>query len=562
MNLHEEDGPIPVEHAIGCHHLSISRMARLVAPSRSPLPGSIDPVPVPQKRRNSLCFGWIRTPFTADAPISLAQRLAEGTEKRRVYLFRRRGCDNPRGIDGHSAAMPRHALNLEDQMASADLPKGRRGKGKRKRNEVEEKQERTTRSDEGRKILREARRQQEEVEAEARSDGADAIDVREIGKRFLEKKEQLGSHSDVSEDEVDDWEDLERVRLEKGEYVRGNDVDVSEADERAIEAFRKKDGEGQKTLADVILDRIREKQEVVDEEQERGPWTSAQTIAPRGMDEKVVQIYRGVGDLMKRYTTGKVPKAFKVIPSLHNWEEVLYLTEPEHWSPHATYQATRLFASNLSAKQAQRFYSLVLLPKVRKDIKENRKLHFALFQALLKATYKPAAFYKGILLPLCRSGTCTLREAVILSSALQKASIPVLHSAAAIMRVATMEYSGVNSFFLRVLLDKKYALPLKVVDSLVDHFMSFVREKRELPVVWHQALLCFVQRYKADIRPEDKESLLKLIEIQHHYLVSPEVARELQHVAQDSANKKKLAKLPKPMEEDMAELPPVPLGDI
>jgi essential nuclear protein 1 len=31
----------------------------------------------------------------------------------------------------------------------------------------------------------------------------------------------------------------------------------------------------------------------------------------------------------------QVPKAFKIIPNLLNWEEVLQLTDPEHWSPHA-----------------------------------------------------------------------------------------------------------------------------------------------------------------------------------------------------------------------------------
>jgi essential nuclear protein 1 len=64
-------------------------------------------------------------------------------------------------------------------------------------------------------------------------------------------------------------------------------------------------------------------------------------------------------------------------------------------------QATRLFASNLNAKMAQRFYSLVLLPRVIEDIKEHKKLNYHLYLALKKALYKPAAFYKGILLPLC-----------------------------------------------------------------------------------------------------------------------------------------------------------------
>lgn len=86
--------------------------------------------------------------------------------------------------------------------------------------------------------------------------------------------------------------------------------------------------------------------------------------------------------------------------------------------------------------QSQRFLALVLLPAVRRDIRENKKLHFALFQALRKATYKAAAFYKGLLLPLCSYGSCTLREAVIFSSVLRRTSIPVLHSAAALLRIA------------------------------------------------------------------------------------------------------------------------------
>lgn len=114
-----------------------------------------------------------------------------------------------------------------------------------------------------------------------------------------------------------------------------------------------------------------------------------------------------------------MPKAFKIIPSLHNWEEMLYLTDPEGWTPHAVFQATRLFSSNLNAKMAQRFFSLVLLPRFRNDIGENRRLHFMLFQALKKALYKAGAFYKGFLLPLCEAGDCTLREAVILSSVLK-----------------------------------------------------------------------------------------------------------------------------------------------
>ncbi len=59
---------------------------------------------------------------------------------------------------------------------------------------------------------------------------------------------------------------------------------------------------------------------------------------PEGLDDKVVEVYRAVGKLLSRYTVGKVPKAFKIIPNLKNWEDVLWLTDPEQWSPHALYE--------------------------------------------------------------------------------------------------------------------------------------------------------------------------------------------------------------------------------
>lgn len=36
-----------------------------------------------------------------------------------------------------------------------------------------------------------------------------------------------------------------------------------------------------------------------------------------------------------------------------------------------------------------------------------------------------------------------------------------------------MEYSGATSIFMKILLDKKYALPFRVVDAIVEHFASF-----------------------------------------------------------------------------------------
>lgn len=56
---------------------------------------------------------------------------------------------------------------------------------------------------------------------------------------------------------------------------------------------------------------------------------------------------------------------------------------------------TRIFASNLKERMAQRFYNLVLLPRVRDDIAEYKRLNFHLYMALKKALFKPGAWFKG-----------------------------------------------------------------------------------------------------------------------------------------------------------------------
>jgi len=73
-----------------------------------------------------------------------------------------------------------------------------------------------------------------------------------------------------------------------------------------------------------------------------------------------------------------------------------------------------------------------------------------------------------------QSGTCTLREAIIIGSVIARNSIPVLHSSAAILKIAEMDYTGANSIFLRIFFDKKYALPYRVVDAAVFHFLRYV----------------------------------------------------------------------------------------
>jgi essential nuclear protein 1 len=58
--------------------------------------------------------------------------------------------------------------------------------------------------------------------------------------------------------------------------------------------------------------------------------------------------------------------------------------------------------------------------------------------------------------------------------------------------------------------------------------LRFQRDSRELPVLWHQSLLTFVQRYKGDVSTEQREALLELLKHQSHPAITPEIRRELQ----------------------------------
>lgn len=279
------------------------------------------------------------------------------------------------------------------------------------------------------------------------------------------------------------------------------------------------------------------------------------------LSPKVVEVYTKVGELLSRHRSGPLPKPFKILPTLPipQIPILISLTQPDNWTPHAHYLAVRLFISSKPAI-ATPYLTSILLPRVRDEIHETKKLHVHLYSALKKALYKPACFFKGLLFPLLEDSNCTLREATIIGSVLTRVSIPVLHSAAALLRlcdIAAEQFSlskddgggGATNIFIRVLLDKKYALPYKVVDALVFHFLRFkslgsagrpdddvamedAAAKREqqasrLPVLWHQSLLAFAQRYRNDITEDQREALLDLVNAVGHRSIGPEVRREL-----------------------------------
>ncbi|EAL63142.1 hypothetical protein DDB_G0288565 [Dictyostelium discoideum AX4] len=323
--------------------------------------------------------------------------------------------------------------------------------------------------------------------------------------------------------DFDENDGFEQFSDTESQFGVGGEVEIDEEDERVLSMFMGGGGgDGQEqqfqtrfTLGDIIESKLKEHE-------------SRQVSSENAINPKVIDVYTKVGKLLETYTSGKIPRAFRILPNFTNWEDLLYLTRPDKWTPHSIRVATKLFCMSTNSKITQRFLSIVVLPRVRDNIAEYKKLNYHLYMALKKSLYRPAAFYKAILLPLAESGDCTLLEAKIIGSVVCKVSIPVLHSSVALMKLSQLtRYNGATSMFIRMLCDKKYALPYRVIDGLVDHFVMFDEEVRELPVLWHRALLSFVQRYKTDITKDQKEKLKIILRKHNHHIITAEIRREL-----------------------------------
>lgn len=400
-----------------------------------------------------------------------------------------------------------------------------------------------------RKILQLAKEQQDELEQE------DEIQNKPSFAQSF-KNQQIDSEEEEEEDEYSDFEEEEEVE----EIVY--DEEDAEVDPKDAELFNKyfqsngetnnndDDNSFQPTinLADKILAKIQEK-ESQQQQQQSSPDNSNEDAVL--LPPKVILAYEKIGQILSTYTHGKLPKLFKILPSLKNWQDVLYVTNPNSWTPHATYEATKLFVSNLSSNEATVFIETILLPRFRDSIEnsDDHSLNYHIYRALKKSLYKPGAFFKGFLLPLV-DGYCSVREATIAASVLTKVSVPVLHSSVALTQLLTRDFNPATTVFIRVLIEKKYALPYQTLDELVFYFMRFrnatinqdenmenmdidqektakVNNGPQLPVVWHKAFLSFATRYKNDLTDDQKDFLLETVRQRFHPLIGPEIRREL-----------------------------------
>lgn len=365
------------------------------------------------------------------------------------------------------------------------------------------------------KILAQARKQGNDLEEEMEGTSKRARPSKKISQSNQMRLPAVTIKDSDSEDE-----DTGKHLFDNFSAIEKTVMEINEEDEDDLKRFMNPNPKQRRTLADIIAEKLEEKKTAMTEVMSEAPMDEE-------IDETVRSHFIKIGEVLAQYRSGKLPKGFKACPSFPNWMQLLELTRPEKWTAASVYAGTRLFVSNLPKYHFKDFCNFILVPRIRDDIAEYKRLNFHLFQALHKAIYKPGDFFEGIVLPLCEAGDCTLREATIVAGVVSQTSIPVGYSAAALILISRMEYNGANSIFMRTILNKKYSLPLSAIDATVEHFMGFMNHEDHLPVLWHQCLLTLVQRYKHDLTKEQKSRILKLVAYHEHHEITPEIRREI-----------------------------------
>lgn len=235
-------------------------------------------------------------------------------------------------------------------------------------------------------------------------------------------------------------------------------------------------------------------------------------------DPKVKAVYNRIGEILSKYTSGKLPRSIHILPSLQNWKSLLELTNVENWSPHSFYEITRIFVSKTESDRTIDFYKDYLLPRVLKDIREKKKLNYHLFRALQKGLYRPASWFRGILFSFAEKNDNTLKQSQIIASVIMKTSIPNSHASTAIYWMTDKQYNGPNNIIIKILIEKKFSLPKVVIDKISNWFLTFKEFKNILPVLWYQTLLSFCKLYRKHLDNNTIQLLRKLIKEKKHIM--------------------------------------------
>lgn len=104
-----------------------------------------------------------------------------------------------------------------------------------------------------------------------------------------------------------DVPDFDEESISDDDYYKEEKNDqTNQFEEEFLKFMNKKKPDQPKTLGDLIAEKIKERREQLNRDLD-------QDNPGKRVDKSILDLYREIGVIMSKYTSGKLPKAFKVI---------------------------------------------------------------------------------------------------------------------------------------------------------------------------------------------------------------------------------------------------------
>ena len=79
-----------------------------------------------------------------------------------------------------------------------------------------------------------------------------------------------------------------------------------------------------------------------------------------------------------------------------------------------------------------------------------------------------------------------------------------MHSSVAMLKLADLGVCSATIIFLKIMIEKRYALPIRVVNALVQFILAAEQIDQTLPVIWFQLVLSTCELYSSNRTNIDK----------------------------------------------------------
>lgn len=110
------------------------------------------------------------------------------------------------------------------------------------------------------------------------------------------------------------------------------------------------------------------------------------------------------------------------------------------------------------------------------------------------------------------------------------------------MKIAELGFTGPTAIFIKTLLEKKYALPTRVLNVMVSFFVKYEDSELILPVIFYQLVLRVCELYSGCMDEMQKSAIKSLVRKKKHEILTPLIITAIDNISKKEIAEKNLEK--------------------